>query len=52
MDEEILHIFGSLLADHTGSISWLDKNSTVMPITDRYIFLFDKLTGTYFRFVT
>ncbi|KAI4354095.1 hypothetical protein L6164_002994 [Bauhinia variegata] len=25
-DEEILHIFGSLIPDHTGSIHWLDKN--------------------------
>ncbi|KAK4746273.1 hypothetical protein SAY87_012585 [Trapa incisa] len=34
MDEEILHIYGTLLADNTGSISWLDKDSTG-PITDR-----------------
>lgn len=40
MDEEILHIYGSLLTDHTGSISWLDKNSTELPIADRYIFQF------------
>ncbi|XP_071720303.1 DNA-directed RNA polymerase I subunit rpa43 [Rutidosis leptorrhynchoides] len=26
-DEEILHISGSLLPSHTGSISWLDKHS-------------------------
>lgn len=24
-DEEILHISGSLLPNHTGSVSWLDK---------------------------
>ncbi|KAK4786581.1 hypothetical protein SAY86_010414 [Trapa natans] len=34
MDEEILHIYGTLLTDNTGSISWLDKDSTG-PITDR-----------------
>ncbi|KAG5013965.1 hypothetical protein JHK82_026100 [Glycine max] len=25
-DEEILHVYGSLVPDHTGSIYWLDKN--------------------------
>ncbi|KAK6115760.1 hypothetical protein DH2020_008029 [Rehmannia glutinosa] len=25
-DEEVLHISGSLLADHTGCVRWLDKN--------------------------
>ncbi|KAK4804954.1 hypothetical protein SAY86_004771 [Trapa natans] len=35
MDEEILHIYGTLLKDNTGSISWLDNESTGGPITDR-----------------
>ncbi|GJX03487.1 hypothetical protein Tco_0189403 [Tanacetum coccineum] len=26
-DEEILHISGSLLQPHTGSVSWLDKHA-------------------------
>ncbi|OWM64254.1 hypothetical protein CDL15_Pgr018826 [Punica granatum] len=34
LDEEILHISGSLLPAHTGSISWLDKNSTEISTTD------------------
>ncbi|KAK7340412.1 hypothetical protein VNO77_21114 [Canavalia gladiata] len=34
-DEEILHICGSLIPDHTGSIYWLDKNLEVVSHTDR-----------------
>ncbi|ESW11681.1 hypothetical protein PHAVU_008G050600 [Phaseolus vulgaris] len=34
-DEEILHICGSLIPDHTGSIYWLDKNLEVVSHADR-----------------
>ncbi|XP_061368554.1 uncharacterized protein LOC133311514 [Gastrolobium bilobum] len=34
-DEEILHVYGSLIPDHTGSIYWLDKNLEVVSHTDR-----------------
>ncbi|KAK3198195.1 hypothetical protein Dsin_021610 [Dipteronia sinensis] len=34
-DEEILHISGSLIPAHTGSIRWLDKNSEDVSLTDR-----------------
>lgn len=35
-DEEILHVYGSLIPDHTGSIHWLDKNLEVVSHTDRF----------------
>ncbi|TXG66420.1 hypothetical protein EZV62_007695 [Acer yangbiense] len=35
-DEEILHISGSLIPAHTGSIRWLDKNSEDVSLTDRF----------------
>ncbi|TKY65312.1 DNA-directed RNA polymerase I subunit rpa43 [Spatholobus suberectus] len=34
-DEEILHVYGSLIPEHTGSISWLDKNLEIDSHTDR-----------------
>lgn len=34
-DEEILHVYGSLVPDHTGSIYWLDKNLEVDSHSDR-----------------
>ncbi|XP_027352464.1 uncharacterized protein LOC113863188 isoform X2 [Abrus precatorius] len=34
-DEEILHVCGSLVPNHTGSIYWLDKNLEVVSHTDR-----------------
>ncbi|XP_004492890.1 DNA-directed RNA polymerase I subunit rpa43 [Cicer arietinum] len=34
-DEEILHIYGSLVPDNTGSIHWLDKNLEVVSLSDR-----------------
>ncbi|KAK7261048.1 hypothetical protein RIF29_27351 [Crotalaria pallida] len=34
-DEEILHIYGSLNPDHTGSVNWLDKNLEIVSHTDR-----------------
>ncbi|KAK7295234.1 hypothetical protein RJT34_18139 [Clitoria ternatea] len=34
-DEEILHLYGSLAPDHTGSIYWLDKNLEVASHSDR-----------------
>ncbi|KAL1368143.1 hypothetical protein HN51_022283 [Arachis hypogaea] len=34
-DEEILHIYGSLMADHTGSIHWLEKHSELISHTSR-----------------
>ncbi|XP_022148351.1 uncharacterized protein LOC111016757 [Momordica charantia] len=34
-DEEILHISGSLVPSHTGSIHWLEKNSIEGSVTDR-----------------
>ncbi|CAJ1824511.1 unnamed protein product [Sphenostylis stenocarpa] len=34
-DEEILHVYGSLIPDHTGSIYWLDKNLEVVSRTGR-----------------
>lgn len=34
-DEEILHIFGSLMPAHTGSIRWLDRNSDEISTFDR-----------------
>ncbi|BAT83487.1 hypothetical protein LR48_Vigan03g036100 [Vigna angularis] len=34
-DEEILHVYGSLIPDHTGSIHWLDKNLEVVSHADR-----------------
>ncbi|GLU04556.1 hypothetical protein SLE2022_216940 [Rubroshorea leprosula] len=33
-DEEILHIFGSLMPAHTGSIHWLDRNSKDVSVLD------------------
>lgn len=35
-DEEILHVYGSLTPNHTGSIHWLDKNLEVVANTDRF----------------
>ncbi|QCE12439.1 probable DNA-directed RNA polymerase I subunit RPA43 [Vigna unguiculata] len=34
-DEEILHVYGSLIPEHTGSIYWLDKNLEVVSHADR-----------------
>ncbi|KAJ7942389.1 DNA-directed RNA polymerase I subunit rpa43 [Quillaja saponaria] len=34
-DEEILHISGSLVPDHTGSIRWLDRNMEDASLTGR-----------------
>ncbi|RDY14018.1 hypothetical protein CR513_00978 [Mucuna pruriens] len=34
-DEEILHIYGSLIPEHTGSIYWLNKNMEVVSHNDR-----------------
>lgn len=34
-DEEILHVYGSLIPEHTGSIYWLDKNLEVVSHNDR-----------------
>ncbi|KAI4356265.1 hypothetical protein L6164_000298 [Bauhinia variegata] len=36
-DEEILHIFGSLIPNHTGSIHWLDKNLEDFTRIDRSV---------------
>ncbi|KAL1307826.1 hypothetical protein AAHE18_17G061400 [Arachis hypogaea] len=33
-DEEILHIYGSLMPDHTGSIHWLEKHSELISHTN------------------
>lgn len=35
LDEEILHISGSLIPAHTGSVSWLDGDGG-NPTTERY----------------
>ncbi|KAG8389894.1 hypothetical protein BUALT_Bualt01G0026400 [Buddleja alternifolia] len=35
-DEEILHLSGSLLADHSGCARWLDKNSDKWSQADRF----------------
>ncbi|KAK7394617.1 hypothetical protein VNO78_15150 [Psophocarpus tetragonolobus] len=34
-DEEILHVYGSLIPDHTGSIYWLENNLEVATHNDR-----------------
>lgn len=39
-DEEILHVYGSLIPDHTGSIHWLDKNLEVVSHADRFFFYY------------
>ncbi|TKY61301.1 DNA-directed RNA polymerase I subunit rpa43 [Spatholobus suberectus] len=43
-EEEILHVYGSLIPNHTGSIYWLDKNLEVVSHTDRTCQV--KLEGT------
>lgn len=35
-DEEILHISGSLIPAHTGSVRWLDKKSKNVCLADRF----------------
>ncbi|KAL2330129.1 hypothetical protein Fmac_017710 [Flemingia macrophylla] len=34
-DDEILHVYGSLIPEHTGSIYWLDKSLEVVSHNDR-----------------
>lgn len=47
-DEEILHIFGSLSPDHTGSIRWLDKKSEDVSV-DRFKLILDSLEHWSFK---
>lgn len=35
-DEEILHVYGSLIPEHTGSINWLDRNLEADSQIDRF----------------